>query len=182
MKAYRVFMLLLVVLCPRVWANEPLSILGYTSSSSFWMNLTAGWQSDEAAAKRYGAIFILHQAGFTFNTAPVVIVASAYHGDTLKDAMERDASEFRKSDPQIHISAVRSLIADKGARFLVREFRSAKLKEQGYESVAYHREGHDVVVFTLSAQSNEALKQEAPIFHALLKSFVSSKLKVKVEQ
>ena len=182
MKVFRGILLLLLALSSSVWANEPLSILGYTSSSSFWVNLPAGWKPDGAAAKRYGAIFILHQAGFTFNTAPAVIVASAYHDDTLKDAIKRDASEFRKADPQIHISEVHSLVADKGARFFVREFRSAKLKEQGYESAAYHQEGVDVVVLTMSAQSNIALKRETPMFHALLKSFESSKLKVKVER
>lgn len=182
MKAYRSVLLMLLVLCSRTWANDPLQILGYTASSSFWVNMPVGWQSDEATAKRYGAVFVLHPTGFTFDSAPAVILASAYRNDSLNDAIRRDASGFRKDDAHIGIEEARPLIANKGARFLMREFRSAKLKQQGFESVAYHQEGPDVIVFTLSAQSQEALKQGTPIFRALLKSFESSKLKVEVEQ
>jgi len=182
MRASSIIAALLLSLSVGAWAEEPLSILGYTSAASFWAEMPKGWQSDTAAAKKIGAIFVLLPKTYTFNSAPIVIVASAYHNTTVENAMSQDSASFVADDPAIHISSVRRVVAKKGAQFTVRQFRSEKLKQQGYESVAYHQEGPDVVVLTLSAQFEPALNNGIPIFDEMLATFESSKIKVKVEQ
>ena len=164
---------------PSARAAEPLSILGYTKSVSFWVDLPPGWRSDADAAKRTGAIFILLRSDTDFDTAPSVIVASAYEQTSLATAMKNDRASFLEGDPDIRIADRQPVVAKSGAQFLVREFRSQRLKQQGFELVAYHSEGPDVVVLTLSAQSDNQFREGQTVFGALLGSFEASKLKVK---
>jgi hypothetical protein len=165
--------------CSSTFAQEPLSILGYTDSASFWLEIPAGWRSDAEAAKRTGAMFVLLPQQSTFDTAPAVIVASAYHATSLDVEMTKDRASFLGDDPKIRISDRQAIVAKSGARFSVREFRSLLLREQGFESVAYHQQGPDVVILTLSAQTEPTYREGQKTFAVFLKTYEASSLKVK---
>jgi len=167
-----------LALCVSAFATEPLSILGYTQSESFWVELPKGWRCDADAAKSSGAMFILLPEGVTFDSAPSVIVASAYEDSALDEAMSRDRASFLSQDADIRISDRESIVAKSGARFSVRDFLSHRLTQQGYESVAYTKLGTSVVVLTLSAQTEAQFRSGQKVFRAVLGTFTDAKLKV----
>jgi hypothetical protein len=160
-------------------AQEPLSILGYTKSTSFWMEIPKGWRSDTEASRRTGAMFILEPDGYTFGTAPAIIVASSYGQTSLDLAMSKDKASFLAADPDAKLLDQPPLVAKSGAGFSIRQFRSKKLQQQAYETVAYHSEGIDVLTFTLSAKTEAQFDSGQAVFANLLGTYEASRLKVK---
>lgn len=159
-----------------------MSVLGYTSSASFWVDVPEGWQADAAVAKHIGAAFVLLPKSHTFQTAPAVVVASAYRHKSVESAMAQDEASFVADDPAIRVTGRHEVATKKGKRFVVQKFRSKVLRQQGYESVAYYQEGADVVVLTLSAQSEPVLNREAQNFENMLTTYESSSLSVESGQ
>lgn len=165
-------------------SREPLSILGYTRSVSFWMLLPDGWPPDTEAAKKFGAIFILVPKQYGFGNAPAVIVASAYTKTALVAAMTIDRDRYLKHAPDGQIADRNSIVAKSGGKFLVREFRSHLLGTdgQGYESVAYHQQGPDTIVITLSAYTKSQYRNALRTFIPFVHTYVASALKVTVDK
>jgi hypothetical protein len=159
-------------------AQEPQSVLGYTKSTSFWVDIPTGWKADGATAQKHGAIFILLPGDATFDSSPYVIVASSFSGTTLAAAMQRDKDEFLSQDPSMRISDLAPAVTAKGIAIPLREFRSTALHQQGFEIVAYVAQDGDVVAITYSAQTQAQYKEGRPIFASLLKTFQDAKLKV----
>lgn len=143
-----------------------------------------GWRSDGAAARRLGAIFILVPQRYTFNNAPVIIVASAYTKTPLVAAMAIDREAFLKHAPDERIVNRDAIVAKAGAKFLVREFRSQLLEKhgQGYESVAYHQQGPDTIVVTLSGYSKSPYREALRTFVSFVESYDVSSIKVTVSK
>ena len=171
-----------VALCVSAFAAEPLSILGYTKSTSFWVELPPGWRCDPDAGKQSGAMFVLLPQEFTFDSAPVAIVATSFQESRLDEAMKKDRASFLDQDPEMQVSDLNPVATKSGARFSVREFRSQRLKQQGFEAVAYTQLGPDVVVLTLSAQTETRLRDGQKIFRKVLSTFENAKLKVATSQ
>lgn len=165
-------------------AGEPLSILGYTRSVSFWMNIPEGWRSDSAAAKRLGAIFVLVPQRYTFDNAPAVMTASSYTKASVATAMATDRAAFIKHAPDIHIVNRNAIMTKAGGKFLVRQFRSHLLEKhgQGYESVAYHQQGPDTIVITLSAYTKSQYRKSLRTFVRFVETYEASSLKVTVDK
>jgi hypothetical protein len=160
-----------LALCCAASAQGPRSVLGYVDSTSFWVDLPDGWQVDQAAAKRVGAIFILVPADSTFRSAPFVVIASVFHSTSVDDAMAKDKASFLARDPDIMVSDKGQITATAGQQWSLREFRSAKLRNQAHETVAYVAQGPNVLVLTYSAETEPQYQVGLPGFQVLLKTY-----------
>jgi hypothetical protein len=160
-----------LALCCLAAAQGPRSVLGYVESTSFWVDMPDGWQADQAAAKRVGAIFILLPADSTFRSAPFLVIASVFHSTSVDAAMANDKASFLARDPDIMVSDKQQIAAAAGQQFSVREFISAKLRNQAYETVAYVALGPHVLALTCSAQTEPQYQAALPAFQALLKTY-----------
>jgi hypothetical protein len=141
-----------------------------------------GMENDAEVTKRFGAIFVLRSIGTSIDSAPFVVTASAFDASSVETAISSDTATFRSRDPNIKISARNVVPAKKGGTFTVRDFRSAQLREQGYETAAYIQQGSQVLVLVYSAQTEQNFRLGYQKFEGLLKSFEESAIKVKVEK
>jgi hypothetical protein len=121
---------------------------------------------------------MLRPADYTFDSAPYVVYANMLGDSTIESAMESDAREFRASDPQLKITDRAGVTSKSGEKFKLREFRSAKLRQQGYEAIAYLPRGKHVLLFVFSAQSEAQYAAGFPVFQQLLSTYSSSAPKV----
>jgi hypothetical protein len=160
-----------LAICCAAAAQGPRSVLGYVDSVSFWVGIPDGWQVDQATAKQLGALLILLPQNSTFRSAPFLVVASAFHNISVDAAMSKDKASFQARDPDIVISDESSITSEAGQQFSVREFRSAKLRNQPYETVAYAALGPHVLVLSYSAQTEPQYQAGLPAFQGVLKSY-----------
>ena len=158
------------------------SLLGYRDGVSFWVDVPLGWSSDATASNRLGSIFMLLPAGHTFDSAPYVIYSNMIAGSTLQAAMDSDAREFRANDTNLIVSDRTGFKSKSGETFKLREFKSVKLRQQGYEAIAYLPRDNNVLLFVFSAQSDSQYAKGLPIFLRFLSTYSSSALKVRVEK
>jgi hypothetical protein len=146
-------------------------VVGLIDSTSFWVDLPDGWQADQAAAKRLGAIFILLPADSTFGSAPFLVIASVFHSTSVAVAMAKDTAAFRARDPDLMVSDKAQIAAAAGQQLSLREFRSARLRSQAYETVAYVALGPNVLALTYSAETEPQYQAGLPVFQGLLKTY-----------
>ncbi len=86
--------------------------------------------------------------------------------------MAKDKASSLARDADIVVSDKQQIAATGGQQFFLREFRSAKLRNQGYETVAYVALGPHVLVLTYSAQTEPQYRAGLPAFEDLLRTYV----------
>jgi hypothetical protein len=150
-------------------AQGDTSILGYVGSSSFWMDVPRGWDSDPPTASKLKVIFVLTPAGSTFDSAPAFIMGSPHANSSVAEAMDKVRAGALSKDPAAQITALPSLEVGKSTISLL-EIRSSATRPHPLETVAFIPLQNNVVVVRLSAATEEPYNRGRAALTDVLKS------------
>jgi hypothetical protein len=157
---------------PAPAAQGETSILGYVGSSSFWIDVPAGWTSDPQTASKQKAIFVLMPAGSTFDAARALIIGSPHANLSVAEAMEKVKASTRAGDPAAEITALPVLEVGK-ARFSLLEVRSPASGSHPFETIAFLPLQNNVAVITLRALAEEPHRQARGVLMDMLRSLAN---------
>jgi len=137
-----------------------------------------GWWEDHKTGMRLGVRLFI-PAGETFDSAPVLIYATARHsqeGEDVVAAVANHHETWRRKVPEVAITKLDDVRRSDGAAFQQHHFVSPNLASQPYERVATGLDGDAegnifVVRLVLTAKSEAAVKRAEEVFVDLLKRY-----------
>jgi hypothetical protein len=115
--------------------------------------------------------------GENFADAPAVMYARAIYfekgntGQELEDAIRDDHAGFKERFPDSKVARVEEVKTGDGTP--LRTFSFTPQSDGHWELVAYGREPKYVLMFCVSAKSQEALENSRPAFLAMVRSYTS---------
>ncbi|MGE0665963.1 MAG: hypothetical protein AB7O49_05330 [Sphingomonadales bacterium] len=134
----------------------------------------AGWHSDDATNKTYGASILLPE-GSTFADAPALIYGAATSKSksedvrSVADYIRKDTDGFREHDPGLRITEVDPLVTADGQS--LRCFTFFPSGEGNWEKVAYGEEDDFFLVFTVSGRTEKDYTEALPTFDGMVKAY-----------
>jgi hypothetical protein len=134
----------------------------------------SGWQHDEGASRAH-SVNALVPTGQSFSSAPAVIYARALYKPrapqtkSLDQLISDDRAEFEARVQGVKIEELPSLHDGDGKPIRCLSFNPPG--KGNWESVAYSEEGDYYLLFTVSAQTKEALQDARPAFEKLVSQY-----------
>lgn len=141
----------------------------------FWrrpvVDAPPGWLRDEGSSRLYQVNAFAPQ-GSTFSNADVVIYAKAiYKGKaatTLADFIEGDRAEYQGEVPKARIVKAPAVVNGDGRALAAYSFAPATGQAGNWERIAYDEEGEYILLFALSARTEDAYRKHLDSFIAFV--------------
>ena len=136
-----------------------------------------GWHSDDAVNYSHGGngMNALIPDGRTFGDAPAIIYAMATYKErydwenNTKSTLDSFISDDKATFKDAEVAEVAPLKTADGQT--LRVFTYFRAKDKTWECVAYGIEDDDYLTFVLSANSEDAYKQNLPVFQDLISRY-----------